>query len=384
MRSLFGPLLFVPALVVAVSGLSPVARAAAQRTFVASYGAPTNVSFNCSITKPCRAFSEAIGVTNPNGEVIVLDSAGYGPVTITKSVSIIAPPGIYAGITAFSDVGVRINAPLGTVVLRGLSINGQGGDSGIYVFAATAVSIESCVVSGIKFYGVQIDGGADVRIVGSILRFNGQSGIAVTITATATKLAVEDAQSERNGLAGLELGLSGIVRGSRFIANGLDGILIQKNSGEMTLSVSDSELSGNGRHGLFAVTTDGFVGMTADRVSASSNGMDGVRLSSQGGGALNSAFGGSQIAWNSNVGIETAGSGVNNVVVSSSAVNMNGSIGIAATGGAVIQITANSIARNGDFDLQQSRTGVIRTFGNNALTAGGSDVSGTLTGASLK
>src|SRR6185369_15949081 len=54
----------------------------AQRTFVASYGVSANTGFNCSIAKPCRAFNEAITVTNLGGEVIVLDSAGYGPVTI--------------------------------------------------------------------------------------------------------------------------------------------------------------------------------------------------------------------------------------------------------------------------------------------------------------
>jgi len=65
------------------------AMASAQRTFVASYGAPLNTALNCSITKPCRAFSEAISVTNPDGEVIVLDSAGHtlgnGELTIAST-----------------------------------------------------------------------------------------------------------------------------------------------------------------------------------------------------------------------------------------------------------------------------------------------------------
>ena len=83
----------------------------AQRTFVASYGATANTAFNCSLSKPCRAFSEAISVTNPGGEVVVLDSAGYGPVTITQSVSIIAPAGVHAGVTVFTGDGVTVNAP---------------------------------------------------------------------------------------------------------------------------------------------------------------------------------------------------------------------------------------------------------------------------------
>jgi hypothetical protein len=57
---------------------------AVQRTFVASFGLTANAAFNCSLAKPCRAFNEALGVTSADGEVVVLDSAGYGPVTITQ------------------------------------------------------------------------------------------------------------------------------------------------------------------------------------------------------------------------------------------------------------------------------------------------------------
>lgn len=51
--------------------------------------------------------------------------------------------------------------------------------------------------------------------------------------------------------------------------------------------------------------------------------------------------------------------------------HLNGTMGISATGGAVIGIDGNTIARNADFDVAQSGTGVIRTFGNNALTGSG-------------
>ena len=136
---------------------SPTANAAlAQRTFVASYGSPANTAFNCSIAKPCRQFSEAIGVTSPGGEVIVLDSAGYGSVTVTKSVSIISSPGVYAGISAFSgNNGVTVNAPGAAVVLRGLSINGQGGSVGIALQAAARLRVENCVISKMASNGIE-------------------------------------------------------------------------------------------------------------------------------------------------------------------------------------------------------------------------------------
>ena len=96
-------------------------------------------------------FDAAIAQTSPGGEVIVLDSAGYGTVVIAKSVKIIAGPGIYAGISVFSSQnGVTVNAaPTDVVVLRGLTINAQGsGTTGILVNSGGAVQVESCVVDG--------------------------------------------------------------------------------------------------------------------------------------------------------------------------------------------------------------------------------------------
>ena len=68
-----------------------------QRTFVASYGSDLNP--NCNLALPCRSFNAAIAQTNPGGEVVILDTAGYGPMVITKSIKIIGPSGVYGGIS---------------------------------------------------------------------------------------------------------------------------------------------------------------------------------------------------------------------------------------------------------------------------------------------
>src|SRR5215467_12306286 len=83
------------------------ASAQVQRTFVSGGGADSNP---CSRTAPCRTFTQALMGTNAGGEVVVLDSAGYGPFTITQAVSIIAPPGVYAGVSVFSGNGITITA----------------------------------------------------------------------------------------------------------------------------------------------------------------------------------------------------------------------------------------------------------------------------------
>src|SRR5882672_11716567 len=95
----------------------------APRTFVASTGVDSNP---CSRPAPCRSFTAAVAQTASGGSVIALDSAGYGPVTISQSISLIAPPGIYAGITATSGNAITISGAAATdvVVLHGLSIEG--------------------------------------------------------------------------------------------------------------------------------------------------------------------------------------------------------------------------------------------------------------------
>ena len=129
--------------------LSLVATAAhgvsAQRTFVASNGVDINP---CTIAQPCRSFGAAIGKTLAGGEVIVLDSAGYGVVTITKSISIIAPAGIYAGVSVPSgQTGVTVNGAGIVVVLRGLTINGTGGSVGVhFTHSGSRLRIENWAV----------------------------------------------------------------------------------------------------------------------------------------------------------------------------------------------------------------------------------------------
>ena len=152
--------------------------AMAQRTFVASHGNDANT---CALTQPCRGFAAAVAQTSVGGEVIVLDSAGYGSVTITKSVSITVPPGVYGGISVpgtADATGVLVANSAINVVLRGLTINSVGAADGISTYGirmtdGAAVTIENCVVSNFAQYGgvgVSIESPAKVAISGSVIR----------------------------------------------------------------------------------------------------------------------------------------------------------------------------------------------------------------------
>jgi hypothetical protein len=87
--------------------------------------------------------------------VIVLDSAGYGPVAITKSVSLVAPPGVYAGISVFAGDGIDINVGSSdTIILRGLTVNNQGSTGSGIVFntagSRRSIDLDSAVRKQMK------------------------------------------------------------------------------------------------------------------------------------------------------------------------------------------------------------------------------------------
>src|SRR5438105_4523977 len=115
----------------AVVALCSVPVLAIPRAFVASYG---NDADPCTREKPCRSFAAAIAVST--GEVVAIDSAGYGIFTVSKSVAIVAPPGVHAGISVFPGAtGVTIDGSGIAVTLRNLYISSQGGVDGISAIA---------------------------------------------------------------------------------------------------------------------------------------------------------------------------------------------------------------------------------------------------------
>jgi hypothetical protein len=166
-----------------------------QRAYVSLSGSDTN---SCGPTAPCRTFQAALAQVNPNGEVLVLDSGAYGTMTITQGVTVTAPPGVYAGISVFGGDGITINAPGANVVLRGLTVNGQGGSNGIVMSAGNSLVVDSCVVSNFPYAnllpvtgaGIYVNATAHVNISASAVSYTGygirfDGGATATITRTS-------------------------------------------------------------------------------------------------------------------------------------------------------------------------------------------------------
>jgi len=181
--------------------------AAAQRTFVASSGNDANP---CSLILPCRGFAAAVAQTNAGGEVIVLDSAGYGPVAIAKSISITAPAGIYAGISATSGDAITITG--GSVVeLRGLTLVGAGASIGIDALNAAQLRVERVAVSNFG-RGLFFGGAGTLVVRDSSFDSNYEVGIHVEPLSGVALVTVERSSMANNGANGMAL--AGTTRGT--------------------------------------------------------------------------------------------------------------------------------------------------------------------------
>ncbi|CAH1906360.1 conserved exported hypothetical protein [Candidatus Nitrotoga sp. HW29] len=268
---------------------------AAQRAFVASYGSDSN---SCVILSPCRTFAQAMTVVDPNGEVVVLDSAGYGSVTLTQSVSLIAAPGIYAGIAVFSGTsGVTIGTPNVNIVLRGLTINSQDGNAGILMTAGAngaKLSIENCVISNFSIiassanqYGVLVQAAATVRMVNTLIRDN-DIGIQLEAGATAD------------------------ISGSKFFGNSTYGVVAYNyiNGTTTTAAISDTVVSQGGGVGIFAIVDSASTAIARAEIVRSivSNYNEGVRAESQN-GAASISIRKSMVTGSSNYGLGQLGIG---------------------------------------------------------------------------
>jgi hypothetical protein len=175
------------------------------RTWVSGVGDDAN---SCSRTAPCRTFAGAIAKTAANGEILALDPGSYGPVTITKSISIDGQAQ-QASISASGATGITVNGAGIVVNIRNLSINGEftTTGSGIRILNADAVNIDHCTImnfSGTASVGrgVSIETAvANVRVTvdNSVIYNNGYHGIASAPTAGNVVLNVHNCRIYRGG-----------------------------------------------------------------------------------------------------------------------------------------------------------------------------------------
>ncbi len=377
----------------------------AQRTFVSTTGVDNPA---CSLVAQCRTFAAAIAATSPNGEVIVLDSGGYGKVTITQSVSIIAAPGVYAGISVVApDQGVTVDAgATDKVVLRGLTIKGQarqGGNNGIRILSAGQVYIERCIIADMGSSGVQAFTSGSVFILDSLVSNSFGPGVYIG----GGEVRVNDSRFVENNI-GLLVYTGTLIASRIVVENNIAGGVVAAGIFEGAfVTLIESVLSGNGGVGASAGRGMGFdtgpVEMRVIRSTVSNNGFEGFQINGQEGfrsfvlsdsavvrngqgdsgagvalvGEVRATITGSTIEANAGHGIFTVGS---TTVVSGSTVSHNGAAGLIAANAGTAIVSGSTLAANALADLSQTGAAVLLSSGTNTLTGrGAADISGTIT-----
>jgi len=210
------------------AGFATVVQAQATRTWVSGVGDDANP---CSRTAPCKTFAGAISKTATSGEINVLDPGGFGGVTITKSISIIADH-VEAGVLVSGTNAIIINAPAtATVVLEGLDIEGLGtGINGVHIIAGAVVNINRC----------------------SIHHFTG-NGVNLASSTANSRVFVRDS----------------------FITQNAGGVNVQGNAVANTASISNTLIDGNTS---FAVQANGAGNLVAVVRSILTNSPTGISL----------------------------------------------------------------------------------------------------------
>jgi len=159
---------------------------AAQAFVSAKTGNDANAASNCPVTAPCRGFGAAAAVVQTGGEIVALHSGGYGPVTLQRSMTLAAAPGVAVSISVATGAGVSIVEPSIQVTLRGLAITSQGGSHGVEITANAQVQIEDCAISGFASgAGIRATTASQVRVLNSTVSNNSQ-GLQLQNGATAS------------------------------------------------------------------------------------------------------------------------------------------------------------------------------------------------------
>ena len=141
----------------------------------------------CTVASPCRSFGAAIAQTNTGGEIIALDSAGYGPFTIPGTFTVSGAPGVHAAITVTAGNGITISGtPSDRVTLRNLVIIGGGGMVGIFEQVAAEVRVLNCLIRGFSSTGVQMTVGRLALDHSTILDQNAPMGFGVWAASNGT------------------------------------------------------------------------------------------------------------------------------------------------------------------------------------------------------
>lgn len=192
------------ACVIALGFLVSPAAAQPSKIFLASTGSDASDGSRGSPKRTLQAAHDAVAT---GGNLVILNTAGYGGLTIAKSIDISVPPGVSGFVTVSgSSNGITINAGASdTVAIRGLIIEGGGttGTNGFGIYAASVgdLIVEDCIIRNFQ-KGVSLSSASSahlamrrgsVRNVGTGIDVEANAG--ANVDAVVTDVTVDHASS---------------------------------------------------------------------------------------------------------------------------------------------------------------------------------------------
>jgi hypothetical protein len=265
------------------------------RTWVsATSGSDSNP---CTRISPCLTFAVALAQTPAGGEIDVLDPGDFGPVTITKSITIFGNAAGGAGIsTSTGTSGIVVSAGANDVIhLGGLTFDGvnASGTSGVVFLSGARLNIENCAVLGFTTSGITLSPGtgsaATTRLVvqGTTI-LNNATGLLIQPTGgIAANVTLRRLHIDHNTGEGLRVDGTG-------------------SSGAINATFADSTTSFNASNGIDAVSGPGNATLDIMRVVAATNGSAGIQSNQSSGGIASVSVGSSLLRANA-IGIQATG-----------------------------------------------------------------------------
>jgi hypothetical protein len=203
-----------------VLSLTTLAEAQATRTWVSGVGDDANP---CSRTAPCKTFAGAISKTATGGYINAVDPAGFGAVTITKSITIDGGPFMAGVLSTLGTNGINVNGAGINVTLRNLDIEGAGtGNHAINVVSAGSVHVEHCHITGWAAQAINFNPGG-----GGGLLFVSDTSIRHTagITITNARATIDNLRSDENFVGDRANATTVVTVRNSYFAGGTEGLL---------------------------------------------------------------------------------------------------------------------------------------------------------------
>ena len=228
------------------------AHAQATRTWVSGVGSDSNA---CSRTAPCLTFAGAISKTAAGGEIDALDPAGFGQLTINKSITIDGGGQVASVMASSTTNGIVVSAGATDIVtIRNVQFQGNLGNgsspgtaglSGIAFGSGAMLNIDNCKIDGFNGYGIEASTSANAILnVTNTIITNANNGIFLQPTGGTLNGSIDHTTIQKMGTYGIATfgSVYFTVTNSVIVNAALDGVFASCGG---VLEVDSSSVSNN-------------------------------------------------------------------------------------------------------------------------------------------